>query len=585
MAPPYQTEDKLLRFLDKIDEEGKSSHGDLEKRVSENMDQWRGKQWKGNKAPYFSYNIIESCLEEKSGKLSESKPQIQVLPCYSGLGPAAEVLTKAAEAVWDRNSMEYKTERIAIWASLSGAAFVGTVFNPRRRDIDLVIKDPRSCFIDASVTAGEDADYGEYAIFDDCTALDIVRNQYPGRGALVKADEKINGYEVVTDKTVAQRVRGAYSRLWEKNKPDQVSAIPKALIREYYIKDRRLNIEDDGVVPIVENLTKTADKGEPFPGGRRIIRSGDIILEDGPNPYWDGYYPIDMMSWKVDPETAWGADEVQSVKRMQEAINRLGDAYTKTAIINSVVRIVMDAGALSPEERNKLSNEVAQIIEKNPGRELNYEVPKLLPVDVVNFVGTLMGWVRQKLGVQQPPTQNRVPSIITGPAIEGLQLMIETPIRTAARRIEEFYQRVGQKIVSRIFQYYTSDKLLNLVGPDAKWMQFEFQRMKILKDKNGKPRQGEDLMKAFQDFHFTIAPGSSLAITRTQRAMMKYQLAVAGWMHPREILMELGIPNPDEKIEEAQKAKANGLLDAVMGGASKGVDLSAMGGGSGQMAA
>lgn len=586
MAPPYQTEDKLLRFLDKIDEEGKSSHGDLEKRVSENLDQWRGKQWKGSKAPYFSYNIIESCLEEKSGKLSESKPQIQVLPAYSGLGPAAEVLTKVTESIWDRSAMEYKTERLAIWASLSGAAFIGTIFNPRKQDVDLVIKDPRSCFIDPSCTAGEDADFGEYAIFDDCVALDIVRSQYPGRGALVKPDERINGYEIVTDKTVAQRMRGAYSRLWEKKKPEQVSAIPKALIREYYIQDRRDTIDDDGVVPMVQGMTKKSETGKPFPGGRRIIRAGDIILEDGPNPYFDGLYPIDMMSWKVDPETAWGADEVQAVKRMQEGINRLGDAYTKTAIINSVVRIVMDAGALSPAERNKLSNEVAQIIEKNPGRELNYQVPELLPVDVVNFVSTLMGWVRQKMGVQQPPTQNRVPSIITGPAIEGLQLMIETPIRTAARRIEEFYQRVGQKIISRIFQYYTSDKILPLVGPDSKWMQFEFRRMNILTNKNGKARTGEDLQKAFRDFHFTIAPGSSLAITRTQRAMMKFQLASAGWIHPREILMELGIPNPDEKLAEAQKAKNNGLLDVVMGGRGKGVDLgSVMGGGGDQMAA
>ncbi len=588
MAGAWQTEKKRLDFLNSIDEEVKSSKGDLDRRITENLDQWRGKQWKSSKSPTFLYNIIESCLEEKSGKLSETKPQIQVLPAYSGLGNAAEVLTKVTESIWDRQSMEYKTERIAIWASLAGAAFVGTIFNPRRQDVDLLIKDPRACGIDISCTSGEDADFGEYATFEDFVALDIIRHQYPGRGALITPDERINGFDVNTDKTVAQRIQGVYSRLWQKIKPEKVSAIPKAIIREYYIQDRRESINDDGVVPACQDLTNYNETGLPFPGGRRIIRAGDIVLEDGPNPYWDGLYPIDMMSWKIDPETAWGADEVQGVKRMQEGINRLGDAWTKTALVNAVVRVVMDAGALSPTERNKLSNEVGQIIEKNPGRALEYQVPPLLSMDVLNFVNMLMGWTRTKMGVQQPPTQNRVPSIITGPAIEGLQMMIETPIRTSARRIEEFYQRIGQKLISRIFQYYTSDKILPLVGPDTKWMQFEFRRMGILTNKQGKARVGEDLQKAFRDFHFTIAPGSSLAITRQSRAMMKAQLVQMGLIHPREILIELGIPNPDEKIEDAKKAKENGLFDVMMGQKS-GLNLGVLGGGGGgggdQMAA
>jgi len=204
----------------------------------------------------------------------------------------------------------------------------------------------------------------------------------------------------------------------------------------------------------------------------------------------------------------------------------------------------------------------------------------VLPVDTINFVTTLMEWVRQKIGVTQAPTQKRVPSIITGPAIEGLQLMIETPIRTAARRIEEFYQRIGQKLISRIFQFYTSDRLLHMVGREMKWIKFEFNRLKILQDAKGKPRSAEDIRKAAQDFYFTIAPGSSLAITRTQRAMMKFQLASVGWLHPKEVLAELGVMNPEEKLKEAAKAKDSGLFDAVLGkGGGMPTSSGSMGGG------
>ena len=157
---------------------------------------------------------------------------------------------------------------------------------------------------------------------------------------------------------------------------------------------------------------------------------------------------LDMMGWKIDPETAWSADEVKSVRRMQETHNRIGDAYSKSALINSVVRIIMDSGAVSPKEKNKLTNQVGQIIEKAPGRTFEYNVPPPLPADIINFAWALAARIREKIGVAEPPTTKDVPSYYYGPAIEGLQLMLQTSIRTAARRSEAFYQRVGQKLIS-----------------------------------------------------------------------------------------------------------------------------------------
>jgi hypothetical protein len=571
--PQYESEEKLLKFLNTLDDEGASARGDLDRRMTDNLDQFRGKQWKSSKPPYFLFNIIEASLEDKGGRLSETKPTINVMPTKNGLKDAAECLTKTVESIWHRRRMEFKTERIALYGAIAGAAFVGTPFNRRLAngigDIDLVIKDPRACKIDISVTAAEDADLGEYAIFEDFVPLDVVRSEYPERGDEVKPDEKISGYDKSISTPTAQTlIRGTFSRIFKKHAPDQKSAIPKTILKEYYVQDRRKSLDDKGVVPMVDGLTEPADDGGvPFPGGRRIVRAGDVILEDSFNPYWDGAYPIDMLSWKQDIETAWAADEIQSVKRIQEAINRLGDAYTRTAILNSVVRLIADTGALSPTERNKLSNEVGQIIEKNPGRSLEFVVPPLLSADVIKFVDQLMGWARQKLGVQEIPTEKQVPSIITGPAIEGLQMMVETPIRTAARRVEEFYMRIGQKLISRIFQYYTSDRVIHLVGPDQRWMQFEFQRMQLIRDAKGKPRSNEDIRKAYRDFYFTIDPLSSLPVTRTQRALMLFQLAQAGWMHPAKVLEALGIQNPEEEIKKAMEAKEGGLFESVMKGA------------------
>jgi hypothetical protein len=245
---------------------------------------------------------------------------------------------------------------------------------------------------------------------------------------------------------------------------------------------------------------------------------------------------------------------------MQETVNRLGDAYAKVACMNAVTRLIMDTGAVSPAERNKLTNEIGQIIEKAPGRAFEFTSPPLLSVDVVNFVATVKGWIRERLGAQQSPMQKDVPSIVTGPAIEGLQLSLETPVRTASRRVEELYARIGQKFISRVFQYYTSNRLIHVIGPDARWQQFEFQRMSILTDDKNRPRSQEDIRKAWRDYNFCVSPGSSLAVTKTTRAMMYQQFAQLGWMHPRKVMEAVGIQNPNEEIKAAMEAREMGLI-------------------------
>src|SRR5262245_48492821 len=563
----YSSEEELNRFLDSIKQEAEDGRGDLQKNIQDNLNQLRGKQWDSKVPPVFLNNIIESAIEDKIGKLSETRPQIRVQPSVNGLDPVAEVLTKAVSGIWDKRKIEYKAERIALWGCVAGVAFVGTPFNKYLNggigDADFVVKDPRACGIDVTVSSPEDSDYGEYTFTQDCISLDKIRYEYPGRGADRKPDARISGLDAKRpDTTATGLLKGAFSRLFRNKEPEHPSAIPKCIIEEFYIQDRRRSIEDIGVIPLVEGITKWEAKGAPFPGGRRILRAGKVILEDYCNPYWDGCPPLDMMGWKLDLESAWGSDDIRGVKRMQQSHNRVLDAYTKNALINSVVRVVMDKNTLDANEKKKLSNEVGQIIEKALGRSFEYMVPPPLPPQIAEWGMQLMQLIRQKIGVAEVPLEKQVPSIVTGPAIEGLQLMLQTPIRTAARRVEEFYQRIGQKLVSRVFQYYLSDRIIHLIGDQNKWVKFEFNRLNITKDAKGQARSKEDMIKAYRDFYFTIEPGSSLAVTKMQRAQAKAMLVQMGMLHPREILIEF-YDNPDEKLKEAQEAKSQGMFEGV----------------------
>jgi len=582
MPVPYQSEERLIQFLDSLKEES-SGKADLDKRFPANIDLDRGKSWKGNEDPLFLFNIIESALEDFTGKLSESRPKISVLPNRDGLDDAAELLDSSISSIWDRNEVEYKTERLAKFMAIAGVAFVGTPFNRSLMngvgDVDFVVKDPRMCGVDIGVMETDKVDRGEYLIIEDFVPLDSQKFLYPGRASEMKPDERISGFATTPAKSAGHILRAAYQRFTKGRDAEKRSAIPKAIIEEIYVQDRRKSMEDHGVVPIVQGITKPAKKGLPFPGGRRIIRQGDLILEDSFNPYFDGLFPMDMVSGKIDLETVWGPDVVQGIKRLQEAINRIGDAVVRVTVLNSVVRVIMDQDAVSPGERNKISNQVGQFIEKRFGRTLEFNVPAVLPRDVFDLVHQLIAMAREKVGVIRNPAMKDLPSIVTGPAIEGLQLMVETPIRTAARRIEALYQRVGQKFISRIFQFYTSDRLLQRIGPNKKWINFEFVRRSLIIDpKTGAPRTEEDIRKAYQDFYFAVEPGSSLAITRVQRVMSAAFFVENGWLHPREVLKEAGYANPDEKLKEAQEAVQSGLINLRDGKKGNGAGASFPGG-------
>ena len=583
MASPYQSEEALLHFLDSLKEES-SGKADLDKRFPANIDLDRGKSWHGPEAPLFTFNIVESALEDFTGKLSESRPKISVLPTRDGLDDAAELIGSSISSIWDKNEVEYKTERLAKFMAVAGVAFVGTPFNRSLMngvgDVDFVVKDPRMCNVDIGVMETDKIDRGEYLIIEDFVPLDSQKFLYPGRASEMKPDERVSGFAATPAKSAGHLLRAAYQRLTKgKDGGEKRSAIPKTIIEEIYVQDRRKSMEDHGVVPMVHGITKPAKEGLPFPGGRRIIRQGNLILEDSFNPYFDGLFPMDMVSGKIDLETVWGPDVVQGIKRLQEAINRIGDAVVRVTVLNSVVRVIMDQDAVSPDERNKISNQVGQFIEKRLGRSLEFNVPPVLPREVFELVHQLIAMAREKVGVIRNPAMKDLPSIVTGPAIEGLQLMVETPIRTAARRIEALYQRVGQKFISRIFQYYDSNRLLQRIGPNKKWMNFEFVRHKLIFDpKTQRPRTPEDIRKAYQDFYFAVEPGSSLAITRVQRVMSAAFFVENGWLHPREVLIEAGYANPDEKLEKAQEAVQSGLINLKGGKKSNGAGASFPGG-------
>lgn len=525
----------LVRFCNRLDEESDAFVRDKHKIWEENIKQVKGDQWRLKRSPYFLANIIKNQVRRKVATLTESKPQNQIRARRPNLDKSSSILYNVSKAIFDKNSSEDSINRMAMFAMSMGSAFMGIQYNKLTDDIDLPFIDPRRVRIDPMITASCDLDRAQYIRRDTVLPLHEIRTMYPGIGVSVKPDDRVSTFGT------AKSPRGPYSGLMGQlprpYRPQMANsksgAIPRAELKEYFIRDPQLNTDGELL----------------FPGGRYIVRAQDVILLDVPNPYLDGGWDMEMFEWDVDFDTPYGLDEVQDLRRLQEAINRIGDSWVHNILLGSNFRIVADLDALDPDQWDKLDNEAGLIIRTKPNRKLEYQPPVPADPATPQYIEGLIRLCDLLTGNSDAQGRSAAEG---SAALEGLQMARQTLVRAVARRMESMLERVGQKLISRIFQYYTSDRVLFQIGPSRDWIAYTFERQRLFEDDDGTTRPRKEIANMYRDYKFMVSPLSSLALTRVQRTMAALQLRAATGVAPsvRRILQEADFGDPDELMRE-----------------------------------
>ena len=550
------SEAELLHFLDSIYSESKNAMSTLKDSWNRGIQFFRGQQWPiAHKKPLFLANNIAPIVDRKVARLTEVKPIIRVRPRRKGLGNTAEILQRTIDAGWDEYNMQMVMDDLSYFMIGMGSGFGNLSWDPKadfgRGDIIPKALDPRMVYIDPAVLRAQDVTKGAYVIIETVMPLWEVWQRYPGRGQLVSADARLTALDDEQATSVFSRIRGLFGS--GKSGGGNGSAIPRATVREYWFQDPTIN--DDGSMR--------------YPGGRHVIRGGDdVVLVDEPNPYIDGQWPIDMVDGRPDMEHPWGRSEIEALRKLQEAINRIGHMFVENTILTGNVWVMADNDALTPTDINNLKNIGAIVLTKRFGRTIERQAPPPMPPHILDFVRMALGLMEQLSGLSDSPVQGqgRV-ELRSGAQLEGLQAATEDLIRALARRQESFLNRIGQRWISRIFQFYTQDRMLNFLGPGPDWIGFEFERQKLLQEivasvnrENTPMDQDERLemtrdaiRKAWQDFKFKVLPGSNLASVRGERAQLMRSLALDGFVSGTRVLQELGIANPEEEIDKGAK--------------------------------
>ena len=547
-SPPDHGDDseqKLLKMLDAIADEAQrvKDHWVKDVDLTRDLDLYRGKL-KGNADDrYFDCNFVGAFIDRMVAQLTDNRPIIRLENRKAGISKVARSVEKVIQCVWDESKVQRGLFKLANNAAVNRSAGLYTGFDTETDTPVVELLRIAQVLVDPNVVESGQLDSAEYVRIERVMPLAEIRAKFPGRGSLVKSDVNISqiGQEPKKRTSMLDGLRSTTATR---------DTIPRARVYEWFIQDRA-----------------TSDTGDRlFPSYRRIICSDDVVLWDGPNPFWDGRIPVDWFDWMVDPEHIWGHGESARLRKMQLAFNQLIDGLIENQLLTNIISIVGDADSLPPEMWKKLQNIKSSLLlqKKNRNSTLNVTPPQPFGQDKIQIARSIFTYAQLLTGVTDVTLGDAPGSLQSGLAIEGLQEGANLMTRARASRLEDLMNRVGQKLISRVFQFVTSDRVFTMVGPTAEAVAYAMARSELFINDKGQPMTQADQRYALRFMRFSVIPGSSAPGSRLARARMMAELVKLGAASRRDVLQAADFQDPDDMLKRAEEdAGKNPIFQAM----------------------
>ncbi len=544
------------------------------------------KQWTANRPKSKSRpvdNRMTGLYWELIGQLTDIRPVIEIHGTQIDPDPAykraTDMLNQGLRAWALQTDFDLKLAKCVAWAILT-TSFVKMQWNPflnyGKGDLEMVPLGPTSVM---PLKSKGDLESAEAVIFRDVWSLRQFRAAYPGPGATVAPDERYSNFNIAPTppSNVApmiynlmaeglKRKLGGHSR-------SQSSAVPMAEMKEFWLKDETRNETkfDIQIGESEKNWSYIVPPGKKlYPRGRLIVMGGpnNVVLWDGPNPYWHGKPPFAMLRLNVVPWKLYGISDLKTQVGLQDIINNI-----LAGVLDAVKRAVNPA-FFAP--KNAFSTEVWQSLDFSlPNARAAYSPqsahePKFVPPPVLpGFVLAIYQEIGRRLEAtstgavaSEAAKKKQIPA---AEGIEQLKAEKQTPIRLKGRNIESFMKVAGGMQVSNMIQFWDAKRRMRMLG--TKGLTFE--------DFDWEPGTmrpagvtGEEYVQRFQ---FYIEPGSLLSIKRVEERMEALMLRKMHAIDLKTMYKKLGGNYDVAEIEKnlIEEAKIQGALAPPKGKGAK----------------
>jgi hypothetical protein len=497
------SERKLIKKINEMFQRAKAHREKYDHKWLDYYKLFRGRQWKEERPVYRHsevLNIIFSTIQHQVPILTDSRPKFEYLAQEPSDIEFAKILNHVAEHDWNRfNWLNEETE------SLYDGHIFGTGLGELTWDekgdqgigaIKFNSFDPVHAYPDPKARdVNKECDF---FISAKPMHVDQVKKLWPKKGKFVKPDIDTDKF----DKTDLDKVRfksPTENVIYESDRPaDTINR--EALVIECFYRDDEMEEEkrverievDTPEGPLIQERESFLRK-KKYPFGRRTIIAGNVLLQDGPNPYEDGEFPYQKYSNYILPREFWGESEVAQLEGPQKVFNKIYsfvlDVMTLTG---NPIWILDDDSGVDPD---MLYNRPGLIVEKSPGSEVRRESGVQLQPYVIQIMDRVKAWIDDVSGATDVTRGATPAGVKAGIAISALQEAAQTRLRQKSRNLDVFLQNLGQQYKSRVLQFYSAPRIVRLTNDENSTKYFRFNIEKEV-DENGQ----EIRVARIQDF-------------------------------------------------------------------------------------
>lgn len=531
---------------------------DQVRNIAKMIDYIGGRQWKaGLRVAHKSkpvLNRINRILDETVGLLTDIRPSTRVNLTDSsdrGLARQAKNYNRMIRNIWSEPA-QVKTLVMVIIHAMMTTGYIKLDWDHEAHagmgDFDFVPLGANSVF--PIRPNPKDIQSGMGVIYASCRTMDWLQERFPLQAYRIQPDEDLSRSErtFVAPSNMSAQMFSTLSptmqRLVGTSALSRNEGIPMAKYREFWLRDYQRNTSDQTVTmgnPGTNWCYEVPPGARLYPRGRLIIIGGeDVLLHDGPNPWWHGKFPFAALRLKLRPWSFLGASQVLPLIPTQDLINDV------LAGVIDLVKLAVNPGIMAPS--NAMGENAFRALDPSkPGFKLMYKPNAVTPPQFTRQPN-LPGFVLNVLGIaskeqdfgsgiaayNQMIGKKQVPGGDTFDQVRNAQ---NTPIRLQGRMIEAFMEEVGELLLPSIAQFYTLQRRILMLGmdgitdEDTDW------------DAGSMVPAGMSVQDYIRQFEFKVVPDSLLRINQMDKVRALFELRKMGDVDRQTLIesMDMGL--------------------------------------------
>ncbi len=409
----------------------------------------------GSKFKAFSlHNFIRPYADRRATTYSSFRPRFKVLPRRQNQGDmqAADLSEMVLDYYWDHLRMDEMWRELCSWVVNTGNGFIQVLWDEEEGefysdtneggeaetyyegDLRIEVVPPFQIDVDPFATRWQDV-----RVIRKRTrrSLSWIRKHFPDSGYDVhpRDGESNENYRVEDDLMNIVGPLGLYSA-------------------------GRSGQGFEGAATVDEYWVKACPE---FPRGRLIVRCGDKVLRDGPNPAPKGALPFVHFRDLMIPGRLWGQSIIESMIPLQRDYNRIRSKFIEHIVLLCNGKVVSpQAGGLI--EAGFISD--IELIEFQGLSAPQFLMPPPLPSDLDNTCATIqrdMDQITVDFGAGRGQYQGKLSG-------RALDLLVEQQMKNQVPTLQAFargLEQVAALMLAALTKNVTDDRAIRIVGKKA----------------------------------------------------------------------------------------------------------------------